>query len=521
VSITSDRNSVSSGKKKVLVIAHPELAGAIYEALDSYIERPPGPRALVPITSSAEATVAWLVDRIFPSPSLKKTAFFKRAWSALKTLGSNQPLALPATNATGSPMSLFGWGGYQFVIIQDLWPVDSASGRTLECAGYVLANLDYYLWGNFGTKKIILVSDKEFPQRKAEWIRELHLPSLTSIDAVASEFDRKQAFELVELGDGSQLTEQLVRLLQGDETPHNSGPRATRAVSNRVTDDREEESPSGESPSDIADHLRYPVLQEVLRALQSYVGEQAEVLVVDDEFSDLEETFKQLTGRQLDDQPKLSSNQVKVTKASDGIVRQVDTFDALIDLCMSEFHNAAGSSKRYTLLVTDILFRGPTWNKTGLDLIETLRLKLKQEKARRIGIVAYTAFTTPFIAMSSHQRGADFVVAKLDVGAHDVKIKGSQRLMMTLAFLCFQKSFLSDKRKEADDMRKAAKPGESFDPAQRSLRQLRAVLPKHTVSPHLQQEWQDTCYLFEALGVYESESPQLKEIYQEVSTKYD
>jgi CheY-like chemotaxis protein len=514
VSTTSDRNSDSSGRKKVLVIAHPELAAAIYEALDPYIESPAGPRTLVHTTSSEKATVAWLCDRIFPSPSLKKTAFFKKAWSAFKTLGRNQPLALPATNATGSPMSLFGWGGYQFVIIQDLWPVDSDSGRTLECAGYVLANLDYYLWGNFGTKKIILVSDKEFPQRKAEWIRELHLPSLTSVDAVVSEFDRKQAFELVELGGEGELRERLVRLLKGDENPHNSGSQEIRTVSSSVTDGREQEN-----PSKIVDHLRYPVLQEVLRALQSYVGEQAEVLVVDDEFSDLDETFKQLTGRQLDDQTALSSNQVKVTKASEGIVRQVPTFDALVDLCMREFHNAASSSKRYTLLVTDILFRGPTWNKTGLDLIDTLRLRLKQEKARRIGIVAYTAFTTPFIAMSSHQRGADFVVAKLDFGPHDVKVKGSQRLMMTLAFLCFQKSFLSDKRKEADDMRKAAKSGDSFARAQRSLRQLQAVLPKHTVSLHLQQEWQDTCYLFEALGVYESES--LKEIYQEVSTKYD
>ena len=506
MSTTSDRNSVSSGKKKVLVIAHPELANAIYEALDPLIEL--SDRA---DPSSEDATVAWLCDRIFPSPLRKKTAFFMRAWSKMRTLGRNQRPTLLADS------SLFGWGGYEFVIIQDLWPVRSSSGNTLECAGYVLAGLDYYLWGNFSTKKIILVSDKTFPPRKAELIREgLLLPPATDVDDVVSEFDRKQAFATIDLGGDGDFRQRLVRVLEGGKNSLNLAAQK-QAVGTAATYVR-----GHEDTEEIADHLSKPVLEEVLRALQTYVGQQAEVIVVDDELQDLNQTFKQLTGKPLNSQPNQSLNQVNVTRTSDGIVQQAETFDGLVDLCTREFDKAIRGSKPYTLLVTDILFRGSSWNKTGLDLIDTLRVSLKQQaKARHIGIVAYTAFTTPFIAMSSHQRGADFVVAKTVLGSHDIKLTGSQRLMMTLAFLCFQKSFLSERRKDAESIMKETKSAESVGRTQTILRQLQAVLPKHTVSPHLQQEWLDTCYLFEALSLYEPESEQLQEVYQEMSRKYD
>jgi len=88
----------------------------------------------------------------------------------------------------------------------------------------------------------------------------------------------------------------------------------------------------------------------------------------------------------------------------------------------------------------------------------------------------------------------------------------------------FQKSFLWDKRREAGELIRLAKPDTAVQGRiknSESLRQLRAVLPQHVVSLHLQQEWLDTCYLFEATDVYGPASQKLKQIHVEVSSKYD
>jgi hypothetical protein len=95
---------------------------------------------------------------------------------------------------------------------------------------------------------------------------------------------------------------------------------------------------------------------------------------------------------------------------------------------------------------------------------------------------------------------------------------------MTLAFLCFQKSFLAEKRQEAEaliERTRSRKVVAQSEAILGSLRHLQAVLPKYTVSLHLQQEWLDTCYLYEAINIYGSGSEQLKLVQKDIREKYD
>lgn len=508
---STDKRVDFTARKKVLVIAYPEIAAAVYEALIPYIE-PPDKAAPVSAngTGVEEYTVAWLCGNIFPSPLQRKKSVIGKVWQRIRDFTGARGFdgEMPFMNSIESTMSLFNWGEYDFVIIQDLWMLHSDPGRTLECAGYVLANLDYYLWGNFATKKIILITDHGYPALKAKWI---HLSRNLNIDHehfvnILSELDKKQAFETIDLNGEPEPGQRLLELIRGDDSP-------------AVSAGHEQEH-----NSEILDRLIDPVMREAAKALQAYVTQQAEVLVVDDEFHELDMTYEQLTGKHLDpEQQDLETNRVYVASTANGTIEKAGSFKALVELCKEKFEKAATGDKRYTLLVTDILFKGPSWNQTGLDLIETLRMKSKATN-RRTGIVAYTGFTTPFIAMSSYQRGADFVVAKLERSRHDPRIKSTQRLLMTLAFLCFQKSFLADKRKEAEeliDRTKSRKTATQSELILASLRQLQAVLPKYTVSLHLQQEWLDTCYLYEAINIYGPGSEQLKLVQKDIREKYD
>ena len=507
----TDKRVDFTARKKVLVIAYPEIAAAVYEALIPYIEPPDKTEAVSANgTGVEEYTVSWLCGNIFPSPLHRKKSVIGKVWQKIRDFTSARKFdgEMPFINSIESTMSLFNWGEYDFVIIQDLWMLHSAPGRTLECAGYVLANLDYYLWGNFATKKIILITDHGYPALKAKWIylsRNLNIDHEHFVN-ILSELDKKQAFETIDLNGEPEPGRRLLELIRGNDPPS-------------VLAGHEQEH-----NSEILDRLIDPVMREAAKALQAYVTQQAEVLVVDDEFHELDMTYEQLTGTHLDpEQQDLEANRVYVASTSNGTIEKAGSFEALVELCKEKFQKAATGDKRYTLLVTDILFKGPSWNQTGLDLIEMLRMKSKATN-RRTGIVAYTAFTTPFIAMSSYQRGADFVVAKLERSRHDPRIKSTQRLLMTLAFLCFQKSFLADKRKEAEDLidrTKSRRTAPQSEAILASLRQLQAVLPKYTVSLHLQQEWLDTCYLYEAINIYGPGSEQLKLVQKDIREKYD
>src|SRR5258706_563069 len=156
--------SAVTGRAKVLVIAYPELASAIYEALEPYALFPARQAQAGLRASQTDApTVSWLFSQIFPGPPVPpQPGVLARMLSALGQVWPRRH-STPQNSvlATDSSSSLFQWGDYDFVIIQDLWLAASGSYPTLECAGYVLANLDYYLWGNFHTKKVILVTDQD------------------------------------------------------------------------------------------------------------------------------------------------------------------------------------------------------------------------------------------------------------------------------------------------------------------------------------------------------------------------
>jgi len=508
---TIDKRVDFTARKKVLVIAYPEIAAAVYEALTPYIEPPDKAATLLSNgTGAEEYTVSWLCGNIFPSPLQKKHGVIARVWQKIRDFAGTQKFdgEMAFMNSFEPTMSLFNWGEYDFVIIQDLWMLHSSAGRTLECAGYVLANLDYYLWGNFATKKIILITDYNYPTLKARWInlsQNLNIPPEHFVN-ILSELDKKQAFETIDLNGAPEPGQRLLQLIKGNDPPAQSVGREAELISH------------------IVERLVDPVMSEAAKALQAYVAQQADVLVVDDEFTELDMTYEQLTGKRLDPQQQsLEAHCVYLASASNGAIEEAKSFDELVSLCKKEFQRVPSGGKRYRLLVTDILFKGPSWNQTGLDLVETLRMK-SQDSNRRTGIVAYTAFTTPFIAMSSYQRGADFVVAKIDRGRHDLRTKSTQRLLMTLAFLCFQKSFLADKRKDAEELINRTKSRKTVAESEQilgSLRQLQAVLPKYTVSLHLQQEWLDTCYLYQAINIYGPGSQQLQQVQKDIREKYD
>jgi hypothetical protein len=522
-SLTSE--SVVTGKAKVLIIAEPELAESIYEALEPYGCFPARAVQTHKTSTQREAgTVASLFSEIFPTPPPPPPpTFLERMKTYLRKDSSPaNPSAQASLTTTDSSMSLFQWGDYDFVIIQDLWPTEIAMGRSLECAGYVLANLDYYLWGNFATKKVILVTDQNFLSQKAHWETLGLAPSRRAVneEEVLRGFDQKDAFERVDLhGEGADP----VRILRQIITT-GSGGKTDQTRDKKDVEGQEAIDSSPARFSAVVDAIMLPVMREAVQALRSYVSAHADVVLVDDEYDELKDTFWQITGQQLAEPPG-HTGRVSVAKTSEGIAHQAKSFAELVELCGDESQTPDGGQKRYTLFVTDILFKGPAWHQTGLDLIEKLREQLNQlEETRRVGIVAYTSFTTPFIAMSSYQRGADFVVSKKARGAHDIKTEGTDRLLMTLAFLCFQKSFLLAKRREAGWLVNPPTSDKGVPKRFRDsggLNQLRAVLPRHAVSLHLQQEWLDTCYIFEAINVYGATSENIKKIHKEVSRKYD
>jgi CheY-like chemotaxis protein len=512
----------STGRKKVLVIASSEWASAIYEGLSDYIIAP----APVPIESNDggdQRTVSWLCSQMFPSPKEPpKTSALSRARKALwdpNPESSIEPLAPTPAAPINFPMSLFNWGAYDFVIIQDIWRLGDGNAATMEGAGYVLANLDYYLWGNFKTKKIILVTDPQFLHKKAEWLgvrRKLSLPAQVEKDLLGA-FDSKQAFERVDLNKPGAMPIQRIKELIAESF-------AQTEAESPANQPRLPHSSASENISSIADAFLHETMTEALRALRSYVKHHAEVIVVDDELVELDNTFAELTGEHLKLPSKMSLGSVAVASASRRTVTQAKTFGELVKVCAQEFQDAFQGGKRYALLVTDILFRGPNWHQTGLDLIETLRDELRlAQNERRVGIVAFTAFTTPFIAMCAYQRGADFVVSKTALGGHDLKMQGTDRLMMTLAFLCFQKSFLFEQRSKAGEliMSTESQTSRANETSFELLRQMLRILPKYAVSMHLHQEWLDTSYLLEAINVYGSDDAQLRSIYKQINGKYE
>jgi hypothetical protein len=522
------------GKPRVLVVAHPDLAVAIYEALD--LDEPPNKRDSASRPTQHQVTpnsVSQLCRETFPigrqeKPNSRskvsgvfKSGLMKVLSLVRQVLKGNSTTPPESENST---ISLFEWGDYDFIIIQDLWANRLRSTRpTLETAGYELAHLDYYELGNFNTKKIILVTDHEFPRIK--WERESGERSEGFDQIVRTVFDEKDALTLVQLSRRDAL-EQLRDFVFG--RPNVGNAEKVSAVTSSV---QESANTWVDRASLPATALRDRVKREIREALRLYIQNRAEVILIEDELKELALTYSEVTGAKLTEATSQGvikdavgthhDTCVLLASSSENTISAARNLEHLVELCEEKFNRAVEGGKTYVLFVTDILFKLPSWDKTGIDLIEELRRRLKLRGEGRFGIVAFTGFSTPFIAMSSYQRGADFVVPKNSGERHDASTTGTERLLMTLAALCFQKSFLRDKRREAalySDVKSAT--GQSSEGFARSLRHLHAVLPRHAVSFYLQQEWLDTCYLLDALTIYEPGSLQRELVFREVIEKY-
>lgn len=510
------------GHPRVLVLAYPDLEKAIYEALAPAKARDGDtpPRGAEGPDDDARS-VSQLCLRAFPgrAPEFRPS---KRSGALRGLFQPSRGVSIASAEVCrqdGQSSSLFEWGDYDFVIIQDLWASRPKDGPpTLETAGYELAHLDYYERGNFNTKKVILVTDEEFPKEK--WVRGGGDPNHDFKHIVGAAFDEKDALLLIHLGSGD-VVKQLRDIVFGKKDAQPPGGANGRRHGVR---------PAGGDGGDsqAVTEFRRGVKLELADALRNYIRARAEVILVDDEWVELETTYSALTGRLLkplavtDGQRRPHECCVLIAVGSSPTAMPEKKFDDLVRVCENKFDEAIAGGKEYVLFVTDILFKHTSWEKTGIDLIQELRRSLTLRAAARFGIVAFTGFTTPFIAMSSYQRGADFVVPKLIRGRHDTGPTGTDRLLVTLSALCFQKTFLRDKRR-AVELHKSPKALEVsyHEKFACELRKLQAVLPRHTVSLHLRQEWLDTCYLLDAMTIYEAGSPHLSRIFQEVSEKYD
>ena len=521
------------GRPKVLVVAYPDLADAVYEAL-GLIAPPPAPSAGA--AREPVRTVSTLCSQVFPArvkaaasapaPGHTFKEGLMQGLMRLFGVAADEP-TIPAQKPSKTedlPVSLFEWGDYDFVVIQDMWAGLSDSGApTLEPAGYELAHLDYYERGNFNTKKIVLVTDDEFLVRKWKHTDGGKQEGAETVDLqqlVRLSFDEKDAFPLVYLSHPNALKQLREAVFDSKEPLQAAGSvaaaNAPQTEAYTPTVQRTAPGPNIE--------LRSQVRQAIAGALRLYIKSRAEIVFVDDELEELRNTFREVAGEELSDgggTQVRQSKSVYIVDTKEKMPSPAEYFDQLVELCEGKFDEALGGGEDYVLFVTDILFKLTSWEQTGIDLIQQLRQQLSYTGTGLFGIVAFTGFTTPFIVMSAYQRGADFVVPKISRGKHDIDTAGTDRLLMTLAVLCFQKTFLRAKRMETrlcNDSDGSARA--SSDKFARSLRHLQAVIPQHTVSMHLQQEWLDTCYLLDAMTIYKPGSPILERALREVSDKY-
>jgi hypothetical protein len=114
--------------------------------------------------------------------------------------------------------------------------------------------------------------------------------------------------------------------------------------------------------------------------------------------------------------------------------------------------------------------------------------------------VCLTGISAPAITTTSLHRGADAVVAKATKHAGAVQHARHVdddvvfRLLLTVAFLCFQREYLRVRRIMPQEPAK-------------SQRELGRVLPAYAVSPHVREEWEDTAYILDSRSLYGERLP--------------
>jgi CheY-like chemotaxis protein len=387
------------------------------------------------------------------------------AESAEELLAVLFPVTRAAPCSEPAETSFFHWPLYDTIVLQDLWPRQTT--QQLIALGCLLASADYYLQGNFAGQKIVLMTDPGyFETNTIQWERVLRL-----------QYDTNGQIDFIPLvGVPPSTIYERLRIAAGAEQ--------SVMVRPRTIEDRDVPDHGFETRHVIAEHLA------------AYVSARADVAVVDDD----ENTIAALAPSFGCPMKAAEHNALQLLRVLSGNASIVSHHarEHLVRDCLDIIRKPGDD--RMTLFVTDLLFDRVDWRATmvrrwnGIELIDMLRTHAAGEKAR-VAIIALTGISAPAVVTAALQRGADAVVMKTTrhpgeiAHARHVDDEVIFRLLLTLAFLCFQREYLRTRRMlEEHPLR-----------AQRALAR---VLPAHAVSPHVHEEREDTAYVLDARALY-------------------
>lgn len=395
-------------------------------------------------------------------------------------------------------VSIFQLREYDFVIFQDVFP----SADRLVGAGYVWPALDYYELGNFETKKLCLVTDPISVWLDCSGDRVADREE--AFARLAATVDEKNGFSFLDLvhGDGADSASELLESFLGGGLL--APPAAVDGAGDQETLVR--------ISSSVTDPASAAVRRSILR--------RSRVLVVDDDWDSFQLVYQGFAGRPPAHPTGASgvrSLHLGVLCDSDGErePERVDGFHELERRCHQEAQSAIVTQRSPLpcILVTDILFKGH--RESGMELIEGLRNE--RSFGDRLGLVAFSGFSTHFVVNSAYQLGADYVVSKgqqsggsLSHGG--IARSGMDRLMLTVAWLLFLRTRLHD-------LRNIVTPGgrREAEEVARELALAERAIPLHAVPQHVRREWLATLDLLRRYLLYGSESDAFKESWERVS----
>jgi hypothetical protein len=432
--------------------------------------------ALFPPEGESDS-MAWLVRQLFADQAKIETESLEEFLSA-----------------TGGGCNMFAWNRFDAVILQDTWSSGTGKGKKMQFAGRIFASWDNSR-GNFKTRKIVLVTAAQ-----AFINRVVHSSGGTDpavVEAVERMMDRKRtvamidcfrpdAAEAIRAAAGGLAFRPAMPAIPVKETSLDVGmaPAAAETVPDFAR---------------IVEELTREVVRPATEVIRQAIADRTEVFLVDDEEIPIREAYTALSGKKLQAEAD-DAQSMKVVNVSHGTLQRPVDYEDLVTLCTQQVNAAlsSGKNEKDVVVVTDILFELDNFHGSGISLIRDLRGCSRN----RIGIVAFTGFMTPFVAMSAYLHGADYVVQKgASVGRHEnLSLHGTDRLVEALAILSFQRMYLRRVRKHCVALAgRQEEVGVLAEHARKLVRLFELTMPKETVSLHLQQEWEDTHYMLKVL----------------------
>lgn len=476
----NDIGPAGAPRRRILLLAHSDLG----EPTARYL-RNLGHDVTTPFLGDATAEACAAV--LFP-PAVSEP----RLPAPRRTLQSLRRVTRTRSPVDDGPSAaFFAWSAYDSIVIQDLWFSENES--RLVPFGCTLSGTDYYVRGNFDRPKAVIVTDPAFYRTGRRAGASCEEPSYTT-------FDPNRQIAFVPLL-GSAASERAL-----DQIGTTAGGRELRPLE-VPGEGRRRNGGDTEAPEQAR------AVSLLSSALVRYISERARVVVIDDSLRTVLALAAQF-GRSVDleDQPLIHFCDVTT-----GVKGSYASFIELRGHCERLFEEAR-STRQPLVFVTDILFDNVAWQgerKTGIDLISLLR-SLQDATRVRTGIIGLTGLDSPLVAPAAFHRGADTIVNKS--GSHktalhhakDVDGNVMYKLLLTVAFHCFQNEFLRARRQASPEK------------ARSELAHLRAVLPRHAVSPHLHAEWDSTHYLLESQATYAGiSSKQVERAVRQIREQYD